>query len=93
MDDIIKLKFGRLVEEHGHISYISNRVLGKLFKISGVQVRQLYLRRFQKIKDREMPLMTRLQKSQKYKPRQRYGLRFLLSHEIKWLVSDSTLKK
>lgn len=35
VDDIIKLKFGSLVTEHGHKSYICNKILGKLFKISG----------------------------------------------------------
>ena len=34
VDDIIKLKFGGLVEEAGHPSYVSNRVLGKIFKMS-----------------------------------------------------------
>ena len=34
IDDIIKLKFGRLVEEIGHTSYVSNGILGKIFKMS-----------------------------------------------------------
>ena len=34
VDDIIKLKFGRLVDEAGHTSYVSNRILGMIFKMS-----------------------------------------------------------
>jgi hypothetical protein len=34
IDDIIKMKFGKLVEEIGHTSYVSNRILGKIFKMS-----------------------------------------------------------
>ena len=51
VDDLIKLKFGRLVETSGHTSYVSNRILGKIFKMSNEQIRQIYLRRFQKIRD------------------------------------------
>ena len=50
VDDFIKLKFGRLVTEHGHPSYVSDRRLGKLFGCSGSKIRQLYLARFEKIK-------------------------------------------
>ena len=50
VDDIIKLKFGQLVTEPGHTSFVSNAVLGKLFKVSGAKVRQLYLARFEKIR-------------------------------------------
>ena len=39
VDDLIKLKFGSLVTERGHRSYVSNPVLGKLFKVSGTKVR------------------------------------------------------
>ena len=31
IDDLLKLKFGELVEEPGHRAYISNKVLGKIF--------------------------------------------------------------
>ena len=39
VDDAIKLKFGRLVTEAGHPSYVSNRVLGKIFGMSGEKIR------------------------------------------------------
>ena len=34
IDGIIKLKFGRLVTEAGHLSYASNKVLGQIFGLS-----------------------------------------------------------
>ena len=34
VDDIIKLKFGRLVTEIGHTSFVSDKILGQLYKIS-----------------------------------------------------------
>ena len=34
IDDIIKLKFGGLVTEIGHTSFVSDKILGELFKIS-----------------------------------------------------------
>ena len=34
VDDLIKLKFGSLVTERGHRSFVSNQMLGKLFKVS-----------------------------------------------------------
>ena len=35
VDDLIKLKFGCLATEHGHRSYVSDKLLGKLFGVSG----------------------------------------------------------
>ena len=43
VDDIIKLKFGKLVDAPGHTSYVSNKILGKIFGVSGSQIRRLYL--------------------------------------------------
>ena len=47
VDDLIKLKFGKLVELAEHTSYVSNRVLGKIFCCSGQKIKQLYLARFE----------------------------------------------
>ena len=58
--DMIRLKFGRDVEDRYHTSYASNRLLGQLFGCSGSKVRQLYLAHFAKVKARTAPLMTRL---------------------------------
>ena len=35
VDDLIKLKFGQLVTTADHTSYVCNRVLGKIFGVSG----------------------------------------------------------
>ena len=42
VDDLIKLKFGRLVTSANHISYVSNATLGTIFGISASKVCQLY---------------------------------------------------
>ena len=39
IDDIIKLKFGKLVTTPKFTSYVSNKVLGQLFGVSGSQIR------------------------------------------------------
>ena len=92
VDDIIKLKFGKLVTTPKHTSFASDRVLGKIFGVSGSQIRRLYRARFDKISADSQPLLARLQKLQLAEPRQRYGLRFLKQHETQWLTSSSTLK-
>ena len=38
VDDIIKLKFGSLVAAENSKSYVSNKILGKLFKVSGTKI-------------------------------------------------------
>ena len=46
IDKIIMLKYGRMVNEAGSPSYISNKALGKLFKVSYSHVRRLLIERF-----------------------------------------------
>ena len=92
VDDLIKLKFGKLVTTPRHTSYASDRILGKIFDVSGSQIRRLYRARFDKISAKSQPLLERLQNMQFAEPRQRHGLRFLKQHEIQWLTSASTLK-
>ena len=60
VDDLLKLKFGAVVTEHGHPSYVSNQVLGKLFNCSGSKVRQLYMARFDAIRRQRLPLVEML---------------------------------
>ena len=48
VDDILKLKFGAVVTSYPSTSYVSNRILGKIFNVSGSMIRQLYLKRFEK---------------------------------------------
>ena len=54
VDDMIRLKFGQLVSSQFNRSYISNRVLGKIFGVSGSQIRRLYLARFEAIKTKDL---------------------------------------
>ena len=35
IDDILKLKYGKLVEDGNHTAYASNATLGKIFGVSG----------------------------------------------------------
>ena len=49
VDDLIKLRYGRLVTSADHTAYVSNDALGKIFGISGSQVRRIYMARFQSI--------------------------------------------
>ena len=53
VSDLVKLKFGALVEEPGHTSYVSNRVLAKIFKCSESHIRRLYLGRFEEVRARK----------------------------------------
>ena len=65
IDGIIRLKWGRLVTEPSGPSLTSNRALGKLFKVSGSQIRKLYLARFEALKRRQLPFMEQLQHKKK----------------------------
>ena len=75
-----------------HTSYASDRVLGKIFGVSGSQIRRLYRARFDKISAESQPILKRLQNMQLAEPRQRFGLQFLKQHETQSLTSSSTLK-
>ena len=39
VDDLIKLKFGRLVTSSDHVQYVSNETLGKIFGVSASKIR------------------------------------------------------
>ena len=47
VDDIIKLKFGALVTNINHRAHLSNKTLGQIYKVSGSQIRRLYMARFE----------------------------------------------
>ena len=87
VDDLIKLKFGRLVTSNKNKQYVSNGTLSKIFGVSATRIRQLYMDRFQAIADEQLPFLERLTKRTKRYPRKRWGLRFLKAHEIAWSVS------
>ena len=57
IQDIFKLKFGSLVDEHGHTSFVSNQVLGKLFSHYGSKIRSFYMARFEEVKSRKLSLL------------------------------------
>ena len=77
VDDMIKLKYGRLVTSADHTAYLSNAALGKIFGISGSQVRRLYIARFQSIADQQLPLLLQFTKQMERHRRKRWGLKFL----------------
>ena len=92
VDDIIRLKFGRLVTEIQHRSYVRDSILGKLFKVSASKIRQLYTSRFEKIRVSKLSLLEQMQLAAKQEPRKKFGRRFLKPHHITWLTSARTLK-
>ena len=57
IDDLLKLKFGKIVTQPGHTAYVSNQILGKIFNVSEKQIRQIYKSRFEKIKISNLPLL------------------------------------
>ena len=77
VDDLIKLKYGRLVTSADHTAYVSNAALGKIFGISGSQVRRLYIARFYSIADQQLPLLLQFTKQMERHRRKRWGLKFL----------------
>ena len=57
VDDLIKLKFGRLVESADHVQYVSNAILGKIFGVSAAKIRQVYQQRFQSIAEERLSFL------------------------------------
>ena len=51
VDDLIKLKYGRLVTSADNVQYVSNATLGKIYGVSATKIRQLYMARFQSVED------------------------------------------
>ena len=48
IDDLLKLKFGKVVEESGHTAFVSNKTLGKIYKISEHKIAGMLWVRFAK---------------------------------------------
>ena len=100
IDDLLKLKFGKIVTEPGHTAYVSNVVLGKIFGIPAGTVAWLQQVRFEQHRQKNMPLLEKLkplEKSvvpyQRFKGRKLFGMRFLKPHEKQWLVNEETLRR
>ena len=46
VDEMILIKWGKPVTHPGHIAFVSNAIIGKIYGIDGSSVRRLYLSRF-----------------------------------------------
>lgn len=57
VDDLIKLKFGRLVSTADCKQYVSNAVLAKIFGVSSARIRKLYMDRFMAIEEKKLPFL------------------------------------
>ena len=75
-----------------HTAYVSDATLGKLFKMSGSKIRQLCRERFDQAKQKTLPLQEQMRHVRQKNERQRWGMRFLKDHEVRWMTSSSTLK-
>ena len=60
IDQLIKLKFGALVTKLPEVSYVSNKVLAKIYNCSESHIRKLYTDRFEKIALKERPLLEQM---------------------------------
>ena len=47
VDDLLKLKFGKVVTEPGHRAYVSNAVLAKIFEVPASTIAWLQQVRFE----------------------------------------------
>ena len=90
---MVRLKFGALVTAMPPVSYVSNNKLGRIFKCSGGHIRNLYLARFEKIRQRNISLQERVLLAKQKPTRTNWGVRFLRKDQIDWLVSSATLKR
>ena len=48
VDDLLKLRYGKVVTEPGHTAFVSNAVLGKIFGCSRDHIRYICNARFEK---------------------------------------------
>ena len=99
VDDLLKLKFGKVVTESGHTAYVSNAVLAKIFEVPTPTIAWLQQVRFEQHRQKNLPLMQKLKplkKSvvphQRFEGRKNFGRRFLKPHEVNWLVNSETLR-
>ena len=61
VDDILVIKYGRVVTDGKHTAYASNATLGKVFRVSGSKIRQLIQQRFEKLRQKSLPLQQQMQ--------------------------------
>ena len=48
IDDLIKIKFGRLVTKPGNTAFVSNKILAKIFKVSEYSISNIIRTRFER---------------------------------------------
>ena len=48
IDDLIKIKFGRLVTEPGNTAFVSNKILAKIFKVSEYTISNIIRTRYER---------------------------------------------
>ena len=57
VDDIIRMKFGKMVTSADNVQYASNETLGQIYGVSSTKIRELYMHRFQQIQVKELPFL------------------------------------
>ena len=60
VDHIISLKWGKMVDDPSGPTFTSNKALAKIFGVSESKIRQVYMDRFEKIRNAKFPLIMRL---------------------------------
>ena len=93
VDDLLKLKWGSVVTEASGPTLTSNKALAKVFGVKESQIRNAYMRRFEKIKLAKLTLLQRLRLIATEQPRKNFGIRFLKEHQISWITSSATLRQ
>ena len=100
VDDLLKLKYGKLATAPGHRAYVSNKVLAKIFGVSQHVLAAAIRVRFERHRLKNLPLLQKLRPPPKsvvpyqhFEGRQRFGLKFLKEHHVKWITNEHTLKE
>ena len=91
IDQMIVLKYRRLVTSQDHPAYVSNNTLGKIFGIDGSSVRRLCLKRFEELNDTKVLTRKQKLKQQSLPIRKRYGYRFLSSDHLNFLLNPDII--
>ena len=73
VDDIIRIRYGQMVSSARHVSFISCKDLGKVFKVSGAKIYQLCQQRFEKERQKKLPFLQQLQLVRDPYERKRWG--------------------
>ena len=60
VDDLLKLKFGGIVPIQPSHCFVSDKTIGKIFGVSGSQVRKIYKKRFEENARKNLPILERL---------------------------------